>query len=180
MSDHEEEWREVIGHESAYEVSSLGRVRSIARVIRSTCRGVAYSKRHRGKELSLAVNSDGYLAGVMCLDGVRKNFELHALVCRAFHGEPKAGQQVAHRDGIRTNCRADNLRWVSPAENMEDRARHGRNPEGVRNGRAILTEADVLSIRSSGASQRALARKYGVSRGAITGIISGRRWRCLT
>lgn len=173
----QEEWRPVPAWVGLYEVSSEGNIRSVDRRVEAVWGGrTAYSKSVKGRTLKLATNRDGYLAGCLCVDNQRTNFELHTLVCRAFHGEPAPGKQVAHNNGVRTDCRAVNLRWVSAQENAADRQRHGRHPGGEKNPRALLTENQVREIRASTQSSRALAREYRVSRGAITGILSRKNW----
>src|SRR3546814_1989962 len=78
-----EEWRPVLGYEGYYEVSSLGRVRSPPR-IRSAKRrkGTQFNKRMSGRVLVLCLNKRGHLAGNMCIEGQRKNFELHRQIGR--------------------------------------------------------------------------------------------------
>src|SRR3546814_7637980 len=94
-----EEWRPVLGYEGYYEVSSLGRVRSLPR-IRSAKRrkGTQFTMRMAGRVLVLCLNKSGYLAGNMCIEGQRKNFEVHRLVCEAFHGPAPDGQQAARSE----------------------------------------------------------------------------------
>src|SRR3546814_8935831 len=75
--------------------------------------------RMAGRVLVLCLNKSGYLAGNMCIEGQRKNFEVHRLVCEAFHGPAPDGQQAAHKDGVRTNCYASNLRWRSEEHTSE-------------------------------------------------------------
>lgn len=174
-------WRPVVGWEGFYEVSSHGKVRSLDRTVNSVWRGTSsYEKKIAGRELKLGVNRHGYLAGNLCVSNKRTNFELHTLVCRAFHGDPPMNMQVAHNDGVRTNCHAKNLRWATVRENAADRDLHGNGMAGEGNSRAILTQNEVVAIRLSSLSQRALAREYGVSRGAITGILSGKNWKQTT
>lgn len=56
--------------------------------------------------------------GITC-DGKTLNKALHVLMCRAFHGPRPAGHYVCFLDGDRTNCRADNLAWMSKSDIMK-------------------------------------------------------------
>lgn len=68
--------------------------------------------------------------------------------------------------------------WPVPSH-MSDAIAKGRRASfrGTRNGRAKLTEADVLAIRGSSESQQALASRYGVTKVAILYIKNRRNWR---
>src|SRR3546814_19434090 len=92
--------------------------------------------RMAGRVLVLCLNKSGYLAGNMCIEGQRKNFEVHRLVCEAFHGPAPDGQQAAHKDGVRTNCYASNLRWATPASNTADR-------KSVVEGKSVSVRVDL-------------------------------------
>ena len=173
-----EEWRPVRGYEGSYEVSSKGRVRSLSRTRQARRRnGTEYTMRMAGRELALCLNKDGYLQGNMCVDGVRKNFEVHRLVCEAFHGSAPDGHEAAHNDGIRTNCDESNLRWATPADNTADKNRHGAMLRGEAHPRAKLTESQVKNSRSSHRSCSALARYMGVHPSVIKNIRSGKIWK---
>lgn len=98
-----EEWR---GLFDAYEVSNLGRVRAGARILQPWVRGKGY--------LSVSIWQDG------------KNLEpyVHRLVAEAFCRKESADQtQVNHRNGDRTDNRAENLEWCTPKENRTHAAR---------------------------------------------------------
>ncbi|MFK4871674.1 NUMOD4 domain-containing protein [Novosphingobium sp. ZW T3_23] len=173
-----EEWRPVLGYEGYYEVSSRGRVRSISRTRQARRRnGTDFTMRMAGRELVVCLNKDGYLQGNMCVDRVRKNFEVHRLVCEAFHGPAPEGHEAAHNDGVRTNCDESNLRWATPAENTADRDKHGTMRRGEDHPGAKLTIHDVRRIRSSQQSGPSLARQFGVCRSVITKIRSRKIWK---
>jgi len=93
------------------------------------------------------------------------------------------GQLVCHRCDNRACVRPAHLFAATNAENMADMAHKKRTrPQcGELNASARLTEVDVLAIRRLWAarsmSQTRLAKQYGVSRGAITGVIYRANWR---
>jgi hypothetical protein len=74
----------------------------------------------------LQIDMYGYLS----ISIRRKTYRVHHLVCSVFHGErPSPTHQVRHLNGIRTDARAENLAWGTPAENSQDRLAHGNNPQ---------------------------------------------------
>ena len=174
----DEEWRPVLGYEGYYEVSSIGRVRSLPRVRFVKRRtGTEFTMRMAGKVLALCLNKDGYLSGNMCIDGRRKNFEVHRLVCEAFHGPAPEGHEAAHNDGVRTNCRASNLRWATPANNTADKFLHGTMLHGPSHPRAKLTPDNVRYIRRADRSSKILAKEFGVCPSVIKAARSGKTWK---
>jgi hypothetical protein len=119
-----EEWRDVVGWEGLYEVSSLGRVRSLDREIVHYRGGLA---RRKGRVLSASPDSDGYPMVHLYRDGARTSRLVHALVCPAFHGpRPFPAAEVLHADETRTNCAASNLAWGSHKANMRQAYESGR------------------------------------------------------
>lgn len=117
-----ENWRAIPGYEGAYEVSDLGRVRSLDREVHHTDGRV---RRLRGALIKPTVMDDGRLT--VTLPGKpRRKHRVHRLVLRAFVGEPEPGQEACHHpDPTPTNNRLSNLRWDSSSENMLDRVRTG-------------------------------------------------------
>lgn len=109
-----------------------------------------------------------------------KHVNLHRLVAEAFIGPcPGSEYVVAHTDGNGKNNHYSNLRWATRRENEQDKIRHGRNPYGSKAGASVLVDAEVVEIRAMIAQripQTAIAARFGVSRGAISGIATGRSW----
>lgn len=103
-----EEWRPVVGHEGAYEISNWGR-------IKSTGRG--------GYHLKLVLQKQrGYYA--VSLPGTPRA-DIHVLVAAAFIGPRPDGHYVCHNDGNPLNNHVDNLRYDTPAGNARDKRIHG-------------------------------------------------------
>lgn len=144
-----EVWEPVPGH-PGYEASNLGGVRL------------------RGCDVNFSVSHDGYpRVGWIYV---------HTFVMLAFHGEPPEGYETAHYDGNKWNNTLDNLRYATRLENSHDTLRHGRRPRGERNGRAKLTEADVIAIRSMRGVRKTIAAKFQVSPFVISAIKHRKAW----
>lgn len=181
-----EEWVPIVGFGN-YAVSNLGRIRRV----------VPDRRNHICRILTPWINNKGYEIVALCQDDSRQRVLVHRIVCGAFHG-PSNGLHAAHNDGVPLNNRADNLRWVSRAENMADCIGHGTRISGDRHwsrakpkmtakgeahGRSKITENDVRAIRAvkrCNGSGRALAEQFGISTAAISRIRSNKIWRHIT
>lgn len=118
-----EVWRDILGHEGAYQISDQGRVRSLDREVVQGNRWGGLSKRWAlGRLLSGALDSYGYRQVRLG----KALFLVHHLVLEAFGPSRPEGQQTDHINGDRADNRIANLRWVIPADN-------GRNRHHVRN-----------------------------------------------
>lgn len=123
----EEIWKEVSGYEGYYEVSNLGNVRSVDRVIVKSD-GVVMPR--RAKAMKRCLNQDGYLTVKLSKNGKSERIAVHRLVALAFIPNPNNLSEVNHIDFDRTNSRIDNLEWVSHRDNVQytiDAGRHHCN-----------------------------------------------------
>lgn len=114
-----EEWRPVLGWEGLYEVSDLGRVRSLSR------------GGYRGRIIKPYLNRKDYprLMVALC-DGKRKHGgrqafpTVHRIVLEAFVGPRPDGMEACHYNGDACDNRLKNLRWDTKMGNVADRRRH--------------------------------------------------------
>lgn len=120
-----EEWRQLPGYEGAYEVSSLGRVRSLARI---DSRG----RRIRARILSQWPHQTGHMYTKLSRNGDSRHGKVHRLVLLAFVGPPPVGCEALHGDGNPANNRIDNLSWGTRSENLYDRVRHGTHHMAIK------------------------------------------------
>lgn len=108
-------WKPVVGFEDSYEVSSLGRVRSLDRVVVMKSRwGNPVAKNLKGKLLAPALNSRGYPNVMLGAGNMRR---VHRLVAEAFIPNPEELPQVNHLDGNRENPKVENLEWTDSSGN---------------------------------------------------------------
>lgn len=172
-------WLPVVGYAGRYEVSNLGRVRSIERTLRKTSetRG-SYDYVVPPRIMRLSPRS-GYPSTTLYRDGVKIRLSVHRLVVEAFVGPIPNGMCVCHVDGDRTNNRATNLRIDTHAANSADMIGHGRSLVGQRNHLSKLTPDAIRTIREAQGvlTQRQLARRFGVSKAAVGYAQRGITWR---
>lgn len=177
----QELWHPVVGYEGLYEVSSLGRVRSLDRVTRQRSRsGRFVDARYRGKMLKLVVDKKGYKFVCLAKEGINKNFMVHTLVLEAFVGPRKAGMVCRHGAAGNGCNEVSNLSYGTYKDNIHDKYRDGTMGFGTKNGRAVLTEDMVLWARSQPHMTVAeLARKFGVGWTTMNSALKGETWKHL-
>lgn len=171
MSAANERWRWVKGYEGLYLVSDMGRVLSTPK------RG------HCGELRTLKTNRYGYKVVSLYKDGRGREFKVHRLVARAFIANTNNKPDVNHKNGIKTDNRAENLEWVTPSENMRHRYRVlGAKPTRYwlnkpRRFARVFTDDQVRKIRSDPRSSRTMAKELGVSKATILAIKNRRIYR---
>lgn len=106
----DEIWKDIEGYEGDYQVSNLGRVKSLPK---KCWNGKGYWFRD-GRILIPVKSKKGYL-NVWCR---KKIFKVHRLVANAFIPNPQNLPQVNHIDGNKTNNSVTNLEWVTNLDNM--------------------------------------------------------------
>ena len=119
-----EEWRDVAGYEGCYEVSNLGRVRSVDRsFVTKTGKVVPIA----GVEKHPHVNPNGYMEVNLHRGSKHKLARVHRLVAEAFIPNPECKPEVNHIDGNKLNNSAVNLEYCTNDENNEHAMRAGLN-----------------------------------------------------
>jgi hypothetical protein len=174
-----ERWVAVVGFEGLYEVSDQGRVRSLDRWLPHNH---GEGRWMRGQVLNPSVNHarGGYLQLHLAGGGRRASKAVHLIVAHAFLGPPPPGMQAAHENGRVMDCRLANLSYKTPAQNCEDKIRHGTLRFGEAHYKARFKESDVQAIRrlaKTGATSAGLAALYGVRPNYIWRIVSRDIWK---
>lgn len=172
----DERWRPVVEWEGFYEVSNVGRVRSVARMVRNR-----FSTRLiEGRIKAPGHHPYGYESHALTAEGrTRKTLLAHRMVLEAFV-QPRPDDQVArHLNGDCTDNRVENLSWGTQKENIQDAVRHGRMKRGSESHLAKLTEAKVTQMRReypAVRSYRRLAEKYGICVQSCHNAVTGKTW----
>lgn len=111
----EEIWKDIKEFEGCYQVSNLGRVRSLTRKVK-TFNGVRTSK---GQILKPITTKNGYLR--ICFKSHQQNYyySIHRLVAEAFIPNPNNFPIVNHKDNNSLNNNANNLEWCTQSYNVK-------------------------------------------------------------
>lgn len=115
-------WKDVVGYEGLYQVSSSGQVKRVPRTMKNV--NGRFSKVPGGLRKQ-KIQSNGYLTVNLSKDNKVKFHLTHKLVAEAFLGPRPEGADICHNDGDKKNNCVSNLRFDSHSENCNDRARHG-------------------------------------------------------
>lgn len=126
----QETWEDIIGFEGIYQVSDLGRVRSLDRVIPTLTRGNRHIK---GKVLKLGYDKDGYRTISLRNKKINKLAKVHRLVAETFLPKVDGKYQIDHINGIRDDNRVENLRWCTNKENLNFPIAKGNRSNSIRN-----------------------------------------------
>ena len=163
----------VPGYEGRYEITDDGDVFALERFA-TTVKGL---QRWPAKKLSTFIDSsNGYIYVNLCDGKKARKLAVHRLVLIAFIGKPDIHQQACHNNGIRTDCRLQNLRWDTVKNNAQDRITHGTQLKGEASGVAKLTLFQVNAIRESAQNSKVLGRMYGVASSTVRAVRIGQNW----
>lgn len=173
-----EEWRPVVGFEGYYEVSSLGRVRSVDRLVSVKGRWGQEYRTYAGKVLApQPTGTAKYLSVAIGRENRFVRRLIHTLVLHAFAGPPEPGDEARHLNCDNLDNRAENLAWGSRKTNREDSRREGTLAVGERIAQHKLTQEEVLAVRAMSGRHEDIAGQFGVSRTQISRIKRKENWR---
>lgn len=116
----DEVWKPIPGYEGHYEVSNMGRVRSLERRARFvSIHGKECTRRVRGRIIRGTEHRTQHRITVMLSkNGIHERLSVHRLVATAFVDNPNGYDEVNHKDENPRNNRADNLEWCTRQYNM--------------------------------------------------------------
>jgi hypothetical protein len=168
-----ERWKPIADYEGQYEVSNLGRVKSLARTYTGVSNNKPVIKPLRERVLR-PVKVAGYWTVQLCRGGIPIRFYVHRLVASAFVRNPLQLNEVNHLDSCRTNNHWSNLEWTTRAGNLLHAGAKGHM------GRPKLTTAKVRSIRAAvaaGRTQTSVARVHGVTPSDVSALVRRATWK---
>ena len=173
-----EEWRDVVGYEDLYMVSSIGRVVALTRYIHRKNKygndAVFVNKPH----LCKLYFSDRYVRIVLCKNNVVSGKDIHRLVAEAFIPNPNNYPQVDHINDNPQDNRVCNLQWCTAKENSSKES-HRLALRKSHLGKSNPNKKPVVSIDSKGNvniySSITEAEQYNHDRSAIRLVLKGKQ-----
>lgn len=179
MPEEIEIWKDILGYETLYQVSNLGRVKSLAGY-KIISQGKLSEKKE--KILKQYVADSPYLFVKLSKFGKVKNFKVHRLVAEAFIPNPENKPEVNHKKGIKQDNRENQLEWATRQEQVD----HGINTgliqqKGINHPRSNLTESQVIAIKnfSLGGSCEKIGKLFGASKSTVYNIRTGKTYKVL-
>jgi len=173
----EEVWKDIAGFEGCYQVSNLGNVKSLYRLV-----GCAFgAKKSTPEKILKGVSSKhGYL-----FVNVGKNKTIHRLVALAFIPNPDNKPCINHINGIKSDNRLDNLEWCTYSENTTHSYINSLQLPvcGSSNGNAILNETivkEIIGLISDNYTNKDISKKMGIASPLISNIRNNRNWNHVT
>lgn len=179
-------WKDIEGYEGLYKISTFGRVYSYGKITKKSVNGKII--KNIGGMLKISANHCGYVqVSLYNHNSVFKRLTVHRLVAKTFIPNPLALPCVNHKDGNPLNNNIDNLEWVTFSENTLHAIKLGLIDlsylNGQTNGKAKLTEADVIHIRklyfTTDINTEELAKLFHVTSPQTSNIINYKSWRHL-
>lgn len=163
-----EVWRPVVNFEDRYEVSSLGRVRSV--------------HKHRLHQiLKQRRGPTGYWTVAFWKDGKKvKAPKVSHLVAMAFLGPPKPGQILLHGPNGKNDDSLKNLSWGTCRQNVLDRIRDGTTYSGERHHKSKFNEQiarNIFDMYLEGYDKRSIADRLGMTHQNVHAILIAKTWK---
>ncbi|MHB1419523.1 MAG: HNH endonuclease [Bacillota bacterium] len=161
-----------------WEIDKLGRIwrTCVRRGLKNGGSHLVPVKRRRVEK----VLPSGYLLIRAVIDGKRITGFAHRLVWQHYFGDIPEGMIINHKNGLKDDCRPDNIVPSTHSENLSHACQGGLKDQfGQKNPAAKLTDREVAQIRlayaGGGYTMEALAEKFSVSYQTISKIVRGQR-----
>lgn len=169
----QEIWKDIKDYEGLYQVSNLGRIKSLERKVKNTKSSYRIIKE---KILSCGKSSNGYCYIILCKKQNRKPFRIHRLVAEAFIPNPNNYLEVNHKDENKLNNKADNLEWCNHKYNINYGNLIKKNAKKHKKKVMQYTKNNVFIKEYS--SLKEASNKIGINSSSIIRCCKGKQKTC--
>lgn len=163
-------WKSVVGYEGLYEVSNLGRVKSLDMVLPYARHGKITIRIRKGVILTPAKMRNGYLRVGVSNNGKHKLNLVHRLVAMAFIPNYNNYREVNHKNCDKSDNRVVNLEWVNSSQNKI----HAIENNLYTNNKVVLQIKDGVVINEYKSTKEA-ERQTGIFYQSISKVALGKR-----
>ncbi len=174
----EEIWKDIEGYKDLYQISNLGRVKTLP-LKKPLPKGDLYQTKERIRKLD---SRRGYPSTKLWRHNLYVHKSVHRLVAEAFVPNPNNLPWVHHMDSDKNNPHVSNLEWCTPQQNILYSIEEGSFPIGSRRYNSKLKEEDILdiySLREAGNTYKEISHRYQVTLQCIYNICAGITWKHL-
>lgn len=160
----QEVWKDIRGYEGLYQVSNMGRVKSLSHTI---LRSNGFPQSF-GERILSPRHSNGYRMVTLCSIGEQGNFYVHRLVADAFIPNPNGYKEVNHKNEDKADNRAENIEWCSRRYNLlygcrGDKAGHSLGHKTTLidgNGEELVFDRETSAAKFLGVTIQAISQAY--------------------
>jgi hypothetical protein len=179
-----QQWKPIKDFENYYSISNTGVVKRIKHFCQSKNQTKSFKFKVEEMILKQQKNHKGYFLVTLYKPNFRRTFSVHRLVAKHFVNG-KWNLQINHKNGIKTDNRAENLEWCTAKENIHHAIKNNlrepfKNSNGENNYNSKLNQEKVDNIRkkykTGKFSYDILAKEYGVVKSTIAQIIKYKTW----
>ena len=161
-----EEWRDIKEYEGLYQVSNLGRVKSLARKTNNQ-----YGKKER--LMTQKLDKDGYKRVGLNKNGKQIYYGVHRLVAQAFISNPNNYPQINHKDEDKSNNKVDNLEWCDGKYNQNYGTINERRTQKLKKKVICITTGEKFDSIIEASEKYNIKNKSDISR-----VCKGKRNYC--
>lgn len=157
-------FKDIEGFEGLYQVSNLGKVKSLN-----------YRHKKIEKILKPFKNNYGYLIVILWKDGKYKHFTVQRLVADAFIPNPENKPEVNHKNELKDDNRSENLEWCDSKYNINYGTRNERLSKKLTNRKDLSKRILCVETNTVYLSSMEAERQIGINHSNIIDCLKGKR-----
>lgn len=174
-----EKWLPINGFEKFYQISNLGRVKSLKRKVNRIRKGKITKLTINEKILKNKRLGTGYLCVSLSKNNVKIYMSIHRLVAIHFISNPNNYKEVNHKNGIKIDNVVENLEWCTRSYNNSHAFKNGlrKHKLGINSKFNLKDIEEIRILFRNNIKIKEIVKKYKCSQAAIWRIVNNKRWK---